>query len=659
MVLNALQPDSSFSSPPTTFASATSSSASSASKAMSAVFRQPLAPRAVPQLPMTIVPSVSTKSSFLKRPRSPELYNASAIHELATAKRHKALSVTARENADRERRRAEREILKEEFRSKYTKAFPSWTFYFDVTDAERVALVPRILQLNGHIAKFFSNEVTHFITNRPVPGADVEGNKENSVKPKAGGSALRSPIKLKGLPDEITTSGYETLVRKAKQFGMKIWDTSKLDSVLQRCSVPAHAPGILVQPHRSLTSLLESEKRYGTTSERDPTQKRHDYHYFSKGSYFVLVEDMRQEFATIAALEYPVTRTSDGMEKGTWPVPYCHPLSRGPFVEYNEKEERHRGKQERLDKEREQQRVAEADRLKMRQLQRKRNDLRRSVSMINLQRQACKDGPTHRESYEVYHPTNAHSGNGASGFDSTATGGSYVAASGNSVSIASTYGTTSTIGGGSSRLNGLCASALPISLRGRLQNQVVTSRRVNDKGSGQSASMSKASASSAMMPPPEVPERCRNLLRKCKSTNTLRPSKRDEKSKPGYCESCRQKFENFKIHIRSRRHQKFANSDANFVQLDYALNRVRRPTFTEIERTERQYIERVAARSSLAEGEFLETAATNEAMLARSGCGDNDNKENDHPTPIDVDEDAHYIYLDDNDDENTQMDAEP
>lgn len=323
---------------------------------------------------------------------------------------------------------------------------------------------------------------------------------------------------------------------------MKIWDPAKLHSVLQRCCVPAQVPGASTQITRSLMSLLESEKRHGTTTERDPTQKRHDFHYFGKGSYFVLVEDIRQELATIAALEYPVTRTSDGKEKGSWPVPYCDPRSRGPFMEYNEKEERRREKQDRFERDRDEQRAVEAKKLKMRQLHRKSTDLRRSVSMSNLHRNLKDD------TFEVYPADNLREDNGASGFNSIASGGSanYIAASGNSVSVASTHGTTSTMGAGSSRL-GFNAAALPLSLRGRFQNEIVTSRRVTDKDSTRSASVSKASASSAMMPPPDVPDRRSTLLRKCKSTNTLRLGKRDEKSKPGYCESCRQKFEDFKM----------------------------------------------------------------------------------------------------------------
>ncbi|EJD03451.1 uncharacterized protein FOMMEDRAFT_141037 [Fomitiporia mediterranea MF3/22] len=597
---------------------------------MAAVFRPPLAPRTVAQVQSNIAqhPSGKSHQSVLKRPRSPETHSSVATHEVAPIKRHRTQSATTKENVDKQQRKMDRDARETVFREKYTSAFPSWTFYFDITDAERDSFAPRVLQLKGRIAKFFSNEVTHFITNRPVPeNPDVEGNKENKAK---SGPNLRSPIKLKGLPDDIASSGYETLVRKAKQFGMKIWSTPKLNSVLERCSVPASektaAPGV----SRSLTSLLETEKRFGTTTERDPTQKRHDFHYFSKGSYFVLVEDMRQELATIAALEYPVTRTSDGKEKGSWPVPYCDPRARGPFIEYNEKEERRRERQDRLEREREEQRAVEAKKLKMRQLQRKQNDLRRSVSMSNLHRNL------HEETYEAYPPVGD---NGASGFNSVVSGdpASYIAASGNSVSIASTYGTTSTMGVGSSTRNNLTTTALPLSLRGRLHNQVVTSRRVTDKESVHSASVSKASASSAMMPPPEVPVRRTTLLRKCKSTSTLRLDKRDEKSKPGYCESCRQKFEDFKEHIRGRRHQKFANNNDNFVELDFVLKRVRRRTRQEAEEAE------IAFQRDY--GYLRECALRKVEPVDDDGLTtENDEKAT---IPMDDNDNEQYIYLDD------------
>ncbi|KAG6369670.1 DBF zinc finger-domain-containing protein [Boletus reticuloceps] len=81
-----------------------------------------------------------------------------------------------------------------------------------------------------------------------------------------------------------------------------------------------------------------------------------------------------------------------------------------------------------------------------------------------------------------------------------------------------------------------------------------------------------------MGPPDDIPNRPNALLRKSRSTNTLRLPKRDEGSKPGYCESCRVKFDDFESHIRDRKHRKFANDDTNYLQLDFVLNRVQRRT---------------------------------------------------------------------------------
>ncbi len=247
-------------------------------------------------------------------------------------------------------------------------------------------------------------------------------------------------------------------------------------------------------------------------------------------------------------MEYPTTRSSDGKEKGDWPTPYCHPLSNGPFIRYDEEEERERAKQDRLDKDREEERAAEVKRIRLKRIQQqqKATDLRRTVSMNNLHK-ATHDDPNELAGDNATKID-------ASGIESLAPSG-YLAASGNSVGITSTYGTTSTVGSSTLRATGSLAQA-PASLRGRLQNQVIWSRRAagpdgkvesvsketDSKGSG---SREKASASSMMPPPDAFPARV-NRLRKAKSTNTVRLPKRDEKSKPGYCESCRAKFDDFK-----------------------------------------------------------------------------------------------------------------
>ena len=59
-------------------------------------------------------------------------------------------------------------------------------------------------------------------------------------------------------PDDIVLSGYKTLVCKAKQFGMKIWNTLKLNSVLDYCSVPTNKKTTTPSILHSLTSLLKT-----------------------------------------------------------------------------------------------------------------------------------------------------------------------------------------------------------------------------------------------------------------------------------------------------------------------------------------------------------------------------------------------------------------
>jgi regulatory subunit for Cdc7p protein kinase len=158
------------------------------------------------------------------------------------------------------------------------------------------------------------------------------------------------------------------------------------------------------------------------------------------------------------------------------------------------------------------------------------------------------------------------------------------------VGITSTTGTTSTAG------FSFKSSALPQSLRGR--PEVITSRKFPSATQAQTKN-------GDMGPPTNLPER-RPMLKKSRSTNTMRLPKRDEGSKPGYCECCRQKFDDFTQvcilsccyhvlssysaqHIAGRRHRKFATDNANFLQLDYILDRVKRRTVEEVKQEEAEW----------------------------------------------------------------------
>lgn len=330
---------------------------------------------------------------------------------------------------------------------------------------------------------------------------------------------------------------------------MKIWSAAKLHNILDRCdvprvsaatgSLPAHAQQ---SKDRNLARLLETERLHGTT-ERDPTQRRHDYVYFSPGSYFVLVEDLRGEIATIAVAEYEISKGRDGKEKGAWPVLHCHPLSRGPFLEYDEKEERRRQKMEKAEKDRQAERERRKARLmqnerkrraeQLRKKQAAQHDLRRCASLNSLHRRATFPNPS-LEGFvdldaDLPEDSNQLESVTASGYLASA---AYMAASGNSVSVTSTTGTTSA--GGLLR-----TLQLPTRIKEKMQRQVSMSRRA------QVLPAEAANKENLMGPPATIPDRAK-LLRKSKSTNTLKLPKRDEASKPGYCECCRVKFEDFR-----------------------------------------------------------------------------------------------------------------
>ncbi|KAI0674990.1 Dfp1/Him1, central region-domain-containing protein [Trametes maxima] len=560
------------------------------------------------------------KTSALKRPLSPEPATELTDH---SAKRSRTTPqavvlpspspAVSRTEAKKEReRRREREKLarEEEFKVKYTRAFPNWVFYFDLDTGNpemattRAHLEKRLVFMGARVDDFFSKDITHFITPRDID------DKENAEKDTTrGAQAAAAPAGLLGSPIRLRgralggNSTAEPLVQKARSFNMKIWSAQKLHNILDRCDAPRVSPatGSLptraqqISKERNLARLLETERLHGTT-ERDPTQKRHDYIYFSKETYFVLVEDLRQELATISAAEYPISKGRDGRERGAWPVLHCHPLSRGPFLEYDEREERRRQKAEKADQERRQEKARRKARLQQHERKRRaqaqarmhaaqqQHDLRRCASLNNLQRRATFPDP----GMEGLVDLDADFGEGdtvesanASGYLASA---AYMAASGNSVGITSTTGTTSTAGAPFRTLQ------LPPALKEKLQQQVTTSRR---------ASIAvppghRSNKENVMGPPTTIPERAK-FLRKSKSTNTLKLPKRDETSKPGYCECCRVKFEDFRTHIATKKHRKFAADDTHFDALDHVLSRVRRRTVQEVQEENARFVEEALA----------------------------------------------------------------
>lgn len=277
---------------------------------------------------------------------------------------------------------------------------------------------------------------------------------------------------------------------------------SVLDRVLARPATQA--------PRRisdlTLTHLLATEKAAGATLERDPHERRHDYTYFKKGSYFLLIEDIAAEHQPIGRMEFKPPRPGMAVE---WPVLQLDPRMRNPFQTYSPKT----AHKEQIFAEREEnhklQRVAGIRELRA---VKRRDELRRTASLNNLR--AAIGLEDFNADTTI---TTTHAQEGSLVFSQrTDTGGERMASgylvSGNSTALPTTM--TSHLSMSMSRFTG-SGAVLPSGMR-HVGPQVTMDRRAGG-------------------------------LRRVKSAMNLRgPVKKAEKEKKaGYCECCRMSFDDY------------------------------------------------------------------------------------------------------------------
>lgn len=88
---------------------------------------------------------------------------------------------------------------------------------------------------------------------------------------------------------------------------------------------------ISIQPPKalSLPHLLRTEALSGITHERDPQALRPDYYYFAARNFYVLVEDSTGEHKTVVVKEYEKPRRNAEAE---WPILHGGVEGRGAFV---------------------------------------------------------------------------------------------------------------------------------------------------------------------------------------------------------------------------------------------------------------------------------------------------------------------------------------
>ncbi|PWN33081.1 uncharacterized protein FA14DRAFT_192113 [Meira miltonrushii] len=502
--------------------------------------------------------------------------------------------------SDRIKREENKSLSTMEWRKKFLRAFPSFRFYLDGFDqATKVDVSNTIAYFGGQLEPFFSNTVTHLVTQRKfsIPLVDEQGevigtqgeslvHTESATSASASGRSLMGAGRFSRLPtlrkknanvplhsernpfDEMgpPVSANDILV-KAKNFGIKVWTFEKFKTVMSGLK-GEHTVDSKKQPN--LSQMLAKEKVYGT-QERDPKAARSDYHYFSRNSIYLLVEDATAEHRPIMAQEWRKPARED--EEVPWPVLYGELEGRCPFTRFQLAE----GHQQRTRPNR-------------------FETLQRSVSLNHVRKQnrnaSLSPAPSNdsRSRYTI--------ARGAS---------PYPLASGNSVSIASTNLTSTTSAAPSHSANALGLmspfhplgrkahqataigmgrpSSLPRSFGqhfpdpAQQQDQARVSIVNRMLGITDTRSASELTKAKKSMNPISRTIAQTGGMRRSASTGTRLQEYQREK-RPGYCENCRQKYEDFDDHVLSKRHRKFAQDDGNFDKIDELLLRVLRPIAT-------------------------------------------------------------------------------
>jgi len=512
------------------------------------------------------------------------------------------------------RQQSEQEI----WRQKFLRVFPSFIFHFDsVDDGTAKEYTHLIQQLGGHVDQFFSRKVTHVITTRQVPVelppheistssnaniAERSGAHKlfrpsflatRTASAKSGGNAARTrPVPLfsernpfhEPPSQERPKRQYSAndILVKAQSFGIKIWPFDKLRTVMMRLMrISPRAPGAPIK--QDLSKMLEKEKVFGTT-ERDPATARSSFHYFEKGTCFVLVEDATLEYRPIICTELKYTREdrNEGLVP-PWPVLYGQTPGRCPFTYWPPKKSPPK-KEEETD-------MQSALRPSAQQ------SLRRAVSLNNMVRHNL--GPAFRPHVAPIRTQDQRQQE-------------YPMASGNSVSI------TSNIASATSNIFtdhqngatvGLPQNRRVAELNRRMHLSNAPNRPTRDVNASPASVLAGSAASglgirreggSPIVGSPDVRRNMtesgatvRRMLgleekeRRVetgtvgsgiqRSVSTSAINRPPSTKKAGYCENCRVKFDDFTQHMYDRKHRKFATTDAHFVDIDALIMRVQRP----------------------------------------------------------------------------------
>ena len=450
------------------------------------------------------------------------------------------------------------------------------------------------LELLQREEKFFSINITHVVTTRSIPSEKTTGDAEQGANEQTTGehpktidpsllnrtadhpnplstsnvrrklifdtSASRK-LNLQGQDDSIKrpkARSTDVLVR-AREMSKKIWSLEKLQKILDmmlepdpyRSAVLGQGRGTKTGEQSNLLQLLQNERVNGP-SDRDPTVVTKEFHYF-KGPY-IYIYDIEEKTKPIMAREYP--KVADKKD-GEWPQFRVASQGRCPFIEDYEipdKENRAQRAKERTAKATVE---TAATTLKPSEVPPPKPVIGKR-SLAEMEEAQNRGVPARtNEPFDVSKAVDFRTQNA---FMSHAKTGRFLAgepvASGvqpsnvtsaiRSAMISSTTGALGAKAGTSKEIHGLQRKVLQKASTPAVSGDI-SSRRMDDSNTFlRSASMGRATQRKLEAVEEDEGAKKREKLRRTASVPTQTTTKQKARDpKPGYCENCQDKFDDF------------------------------------------------------------------------------------------------------------------
>ncbi|KAB8293865.1 hypothetical protein EYC80_009344 [Monilinia laxa] len=517
----------------------------------------------------------------------------------------------------------------------YRKSFPKFVFYFEsIPEEVRLKYTKQVLALGARDEKFFSNEVTHVVTTRSIPleapfnsSATAELHSQHgTINPSLldrSSEATESrdprskftfeapvPRRLAGHDGDARRQQARSsdVLYKARELGMKIWALEKLQRMMTTMfdtdTGYQTAHGHNTRSHSvqgntgsrvreaDLSQLLRNERINGP-SDRDLSVTTKEMTIF-RGPY-IYIHDIDEKQKPIMVREYSKVAHK---EDGDWPQFRSVANGKCPFVEEPEYSRREVEKEKELiriqkQKEREREKekavvprtrsAAAVEAAKMhppkaiskRALSQLEDGANRSATVSTKQANPFDTDRSHRAELES-------SSRSQNAFVSRAGVGRLFG--GEPVASGEFNPQPGLKAGTSKEVHGLQRKVLEKTNGGaafhgshRLTDITAAVRDDTTTRPAKREAQKKLGVIEEDVVNAEKEEAARKVeaTRKAKAVQQRKLEKRDPK--PGYCENCADKFEDFDEHVLSRKHRRFAEKAENWRELDALLSQLVRP----------------------------------------------------------------------------------